>query len=85
MGQVDRVSAAKLAIDRSGDQLESATFPIAASDAFFPFKDAPKELIDAGVRCIIQPGGSMRDQETIDLCEQRNITLLHTGTRCFRH
>lgn len=85
MGQVDRVSAAKLAIERGGAQLESANFPIAASDAFFPFPDAPKELIEAGIRCLVQPGGSVRDQETIDLCEQRNITLLHTGNRCFRH
>ena len=59
--------------------------PVAASDAFFPFADGPQLLIDAGVKCIVHPGGSKRDQETIDLCAQRDITLFHTGTRQFRH
>jgi phosphoribosylaminoimidazolecarboxamide formyltransferase/IMP cyclohydrolase len=85
MGQVDRVTAAKIAIERAGEQLHSSIYPIAASDAFFPFPDAPMLLINAGVRCLIQPGGSVRDQETIDVCEQNKITLLHTGSRCFRH
>jgi phosphoribosylaminoimidazolecarboxamide formyltransferase/IMP cyclohydrolase len=85
MGQVDRLSAAKLAVERAGSRLESAKSPVAGSDAFFPFADGPKLLIDAGVQCIVQPGGSVRDQETIDLCAERNITLLHTGTRRFRH
>jgi phosphoribosylaminoimidazolecarboxamide formyltransferase/IMP cyclohydrolase len=85
MGQVDRLCAARLAIQRAGDRLVEASSAVAASDAFFPFADGPELLIDAGVRCIIQPGGSVRDQETIDLCQSRNITLLHTGTRCFRH
>ncbi len=85
MGQVDRVSAAKLAIQRAGDRLTSGKSPVAGSDAFFPFSDGPKLLIDAGVSCIVQPGGSVRDQETIDLCESNNVTLLHTGSRCFRH
>ena len=85
MGQVDRVSAAKLAIQRAGDRLTSGKSPVAGSDAFFPFSDGPKLLIDAGVSCIVQPGGSVRDQETIDLCESNNVTLLHTGLRCFRH
>ncbi len=85
MGQVDRVSAAKLAIQRAGNRLTSASSPVAGSDAFFPFPDGPKLLIEAGITCIVQPGGSVRDQETIDLCESNNITLLHTGSRCFRH
>ncbi|MBT4530170.1 MAG: bifunctional phosphoribosylaminoimidazolecarboxamide formyltransferase/IMP cyclohydrolase [Phycisphaerae bacterium] len=85
MGQVDRVSAARLAIQRASDSLREGTSPVAGSDAFFPFPDGPKLLIEAGVRCIVQPGGSVRDQETIDICEASNVTLLHTKERRFRH
>lgn len=85
MGQVDRVSAARLAIQRAGDQLSEAQSPVAGSDAFFPFSDGPELLIDAGIRCIVQPGGSKRDGDTIELCDTREVTLLHTGTREFRH
>ena len=84
MGQVDRVSAARLAIQRAGERLQHGP-AVAGSDAFFPFPDGPELLINAGVTCIVQPGGSVRDQETIDLCEQRNVTLLHTKERRFRH
>lgn len=85
MGQVDRVSAARQAIGRAGDRLGRSELAIAASDAFFPFPDGAKALIDAGVQCIVQPGGSVRDQETIDLCRDHHVTLIHTGRRCFRH
>jgi len=89
MGQVDRVTACRLAVMRAGDRLQSAAASdspaIAASDAFFPFPDGPELLIEAGVRCIVHPGGSIRDQETIDLCEQRGVTLMLTGVRHFRH
>ncbi|MBC8202421.1 MAG: bifunctional phosphoribosylaminoimidazolecarboxamide formyltransferase/IMP cyclohydrolase [Planctomycetes bacterium] len=85
MGQVDRVSAANHAIQRAGTALAKAKNPVAGSDAFFPFPDGPQLLIDAGIKCIVQPGGSVRDQETIDLCESAGVTLLHTGERCFRH
>ena len=85
MGQVDRVSAARLAIQRAGDSLTEAQSPVAGSDAFFPFSDGPDLLIDAGIRCIIQTGGSKRDADTIELCDSRGVTLLHTGTRRFRH
>lgn len=85
MGQVDRVSAAKLAIQRAGQRLQLSNSSVAGSDAFFPFSDAPELLINAGVKCIVQPGGSVRDDETIALCEERNVTLLHTGERRFRH
>ncbi len=85
MGQVDRVSAVKVAIERAGDKLAAANAPVAGSDAFFPFSDGPELLINAGITCIVQPGGSVRDQETIDLCQSRNVTLLHTKTRRFRH
>ena len=83
-GQVDRVTACRIAIEKAGDRLKIGT-AVAASDAFFPFADGPKLLIDAGVKCIIHPGGSKRDQETIDLCEQRGVTCLITGVRHFRH
>lgn len=97
MGQVDRVAACRLAIERAGDRLRSTpdsvrstqhtalSVPVAASDAFFPFPDGPQLLIDAGVKCIVHPGGSKRDQETLDLCEQRGVTCLITGTRHFKH
>jgi len=85
MGQVDRVSAARLAIQRAGDKLSTSTSAVAGSDAFFPFPDGPELLINAGVKCIIQPGGSVRDQKTIDICNANDVTMLFTGTRCFRH
>lgn len=92
MGQVDRVTACRLAIERAtpGKAIQNPKSKIqnplvAASDAFFPFTDGPQLLIDAGVKCIVHPGGSKRDGETIDLCEQRSVTCLLTGTRHFRH
>ncbi len=57
----------------------------AASDAFFPFDDGPRLLIDAGVKCLVHPGGSKRDADTESLCRERNVTLPVTGTRHFRH
>jgi phosphoribosylaminoimidazolecarboxamide formyltransferase/IMP cyclohydrolase len=84
-GQVDRVSACRLAIDKAGDRLRTAASIVAASDAFFPFPDAPELLIDAGVKCIVHPGGSRRDQETLDLCNRFRVTCLLTGVRHFRH
>ena len=58
---------------------------IAASDGFFPFPDGPELLIDAGVKVIVQPGGSKKDNETIDLCIKKDVTLLMTGVRHFKH
>ncbi|MHC5001945.1 MAG: bifunctional phosphoribosylaminoimidazolecarboxamide formyltransferase/IMP cyclohydrolase [Planctomycetota bacterium] len=85
-GQVDRVGAARLAVLKAGARLKESTRPpVAASDAFFPFPDGPALLADAGVRCIVQPGGSKRDEETIALCEERGVTCLLTGVRHFRH
>ncbi len=81
-GQMDRVTACRLALEKAG---ASALGAIAAGDAFFPFPDGPALLIDAGVRLIVHPGGSRRDQETIDLCAARGVTLLTTGVRHFRH
>ncbi|HEX8324851.1 MAG TPA: bifunctional phosphoribosylaminoimidazolecarboxamide formyltransferase/IMP cyclohydrolase [Tepidisphaeraceae bacterium] len=81
-GQVDRVGAARIAVEKAGERAKGA---VAASDAFFPFADGPKLLLDAGVTAIVQPGGSVRDQETIDLCNARGAALIFTGRRHFRH
>lgn len=82
VGQQDRMRCCKLAVDKAEKR---AANTVAASDAFFPFKDGPEVLIDSGVKAIIQPGGSIRDQETIDLCDRKGISMVFTGTRCFRH
>ncbi|MCC5828062.1 MAG: bifunctional phosphoribosylaminoimidazolecarboxamide formyltransferase/IMP cyclohydrolase [Phycisphaeraceae bacterium] len=81
-GQMDRVASCRIATQKAG---ERATGAVAGSDAFFPFSDGPQLLIEAGVRAIAHPGGSIRDQETQQLCQERNVTLLTTGTRHFRH
>ncbi|MEW2381593.1 bifunctional phosphoribosylaminoimidazolecarboxamide formyltransferase/IMP cyclohydrolase [Micromonospora sp. NPDC047707] len=83
MGQVNRVDSARLAVDRAGT--ERARGAVCASDAFFPFADGPKILIDAGVRAIVQPGGSIRDEETIAACKEAGVTMYLTGTRHFFH
>ena len=82
MGQVNRVDSCKLAVDRSGDR---AAGSVAASDAFFPFEDGPQILIDAGVRAIVQPGGSVRDELTIEAAKKAGVTMYFTGTRHFAH
>ncbi|TVQ64147.1 MAG: bifunctional phosphoribosylaminoimidazolecarboxamide formyltransferase/IMP cyclohydrolase PurH [Phycisphaerales bacterium] len=81
-GQMDRLTSCRIAAERAGALAKGA---VAASDAFFPFDDGPRILIDAGVACILQPGGSKRDQDTIDLCDKHNVTLVLTGVRHFRH
>ena len=81
--RVNRVDSCKLAVARAG--AERATGAVASSDAFFPFSDGPQILIDAGVRAIVAPGGSIRDDETIELCRARGVTLYFTGTRHFAH
>jgi phosphoribosylaminoimidazolecarboxamide formyltransferase/IMP cyclohydrolase len=82
MGQVNRVDSCRLAVSRAGDRARGS---VAASDAFFPFEDGPQVLVDGGVRAIVQPGGSMRDELTTALCEQAGVTLYFTGTRHFAH
>ncbi|WP_018830687.1 bifunctional phosphoribosylaminoimidazolecarboxamide formyltransferase/IMP cyclohydrolase [Salinispora tropica] len=83
MGQVNRVDSARLAVDRAG--AERARGAVCASDAFFPFADGPKILIDAGVRAIVQPGGSIRDEEVIAAAKAAGVTMYLTGTRHFFH
>ena len=83
MGQVNRVDSCRLAVERAG--AERARESVAASDAFFPFADGLQVLIDAGVRAVVQPGGSMRDEEVIEAAKAAGITMYFTGTRHFFH
>ncbi len=83
MGQVNRVDSARLAVSRAGD--ERAHGAVAASDAFFPFADGLQVLIDAGVRAVVEPGGSVRDEEVIAAANAAGITMYFTGTRHFFH
>ena len=82
MGQVNRVDSCRLAVERAGDR---AAGSFAASDAFFPFADGPLVLLDAGVRAIVQPGGSKRDDETIAAVRAAGVTMYFTATRHFFH
>ena len=82
MGQVNRVDSCRLAVQRAG---ERAAGSVAASDAFFPFADGPQILVDAGVRAIVQPGGSVRDAEVVEALEAAGVTMYLTGTRHFAH
>ncbi|MFI7618743.1 bifunctional phosphoribosylaminoimidazolecarboxamide formyltransferase/IMP cyclohydrolase [Nonomuraea terrae] len=82
MGQVNRVDSCRLAVTRAGERVTGA---VAASDAFFPFPDGLEVLAEAGVRAIVEPGGSMRDDQVIEAAEKAGITLYFTGTRHFFH
>jgi phosphoribosylaminoimidazolecarboxamide formyltransferase / IMP cyclohydrolase len=82
MGQVNRVDAAGLAVSRAG---ERAAGSVAASDAFFPFPDGLQVLLDAGVRAVVQPGGSVRDEEVVAAAREAGVTMYLTGTRHFFH
>lgn len=84
-GQMDRVNACHVAVAKAGERLTTGVPAVAASDAFFPFDDGPTVLVDAGVQCIVHPGGSKRDEDTIKLCDERGVTCLLTGVRHFRH
>jgi len=82
MGQVNRVDSARLAVTRAGDRVKGS---VAASDAFFPFADGLQILIDAGVRAVVQPGGSVRDEEVIAAAQAAGVAMFFTGTRHFSH
>ena len=83
MGQVNRVDSCYLAVRRAGE--ERARGSVAASDAFFPFADGLQILLDAGVRAVVAPGGSIRDDEVIEAAEAAGVTMYFTGTRHFAH
>ncbi|WP_448222771.1 bifunctional phosphoribosylaminoimidazolecarboxamide formyltransferase/IMP cyclohydrolase [Gordonia iterans] len=82
MGQVNRVDSAHLAVQRAGVR---AAGSVASSDAFFPFPDGLQVLIDAGVRAVVQPGGSVRDNEVIEAAQAAGVTMYITGARHFAH
>ena len=81
-GETNRIWPTRQAIERAGDKIEGA---ILASDAFFPFRDVVDECAKAGIKAIIQPGGSMRDRESIDACNEHGISMVFTGIRHFKH
>ena len=82
MGQTNRIWAAQQAIAHAGEEAKGS---VMASDAFFPFPDCVEECVKAGITAIIQPGGSIRDQESIDACDAAGIAMIFVGQRHFRH
>ncbi|KGM08731.1 bifunctional phosphoribosylaminoimidazolecarboxamide formyltransferase/IMP cyclohydrolase [Cellulomonas bogoriensis] len=86
MGQVNRVDSCRLAVERANTGGEErARGSVAASDAFFPFADGLQVLLDAGVRAVVQPGGSVRDEEVLEAARAAGVSLYLTGTRHFAH
>ncbi len=81
-GQVSRVDAVHMALKKGGEKVQGG---VLASDAFFPFRDSIDTIKDSGISTIIQPGGSIRDQEVIDACNEYGFAMIFTGTRCFKH
>lgn len=81
-GQMDRLASCGIAVTKAGPRARGG---FAASDGLFPFRDGPEQLIAAGVKAIVQPGGSKRDDETIAACQDAGVTMLLTGQRLFRH
>lgn len=81
-GQVSRVDSVEIAIRKSGNNISGS---ILCSDAFFPFRDSIDKISEAGIKAVIQPGGSIRDQEVINACNERGIAMVFTGKRCFKH
>ncbi|MDR0921530.1 MAG: bifunctional phosphoribosylaminoimidazolecarboxamide formyltransferase/IMP cyclohydrolase [Lactobacillales bacterium] len=81
-GQMNRVGSVKIAIEQAKDHLDGA---VLASDAYFPFADNVEEIGKSGIKAIVQPGGSVRDQESIDMANKYGITMVFTGVRHFRH
>ncbi len=81
-GQMNRVGSANIAFEQAGEKCKGA---VLASDAFFPFRDTIDAAAKAGITAVIQPGGSMRDQESIDACNEHGIAMVFTGVRHFKH
>ena len=81
-GQVSRVDAVDIALKKSGKRLDNS---ILCSDAFFPFRDSIDKISNTGISAVVQPGGSVRDQEVIDACDEHGIAMVFTGRRCFKH
>ena len=81
-GQVSRVDSVDIALSKLNDNLDGA---VLLSDAFFPFRDSIDKIAHSGIKTVVQPGGSVKDSEVIDACNQFGIAMLFTGSRCFRH
>ena len=82
MGQVNRLDSCRLAVARAGDRVVGS---VAASDAFFPFADGLEVLLEAGVKAVVQPGGSVRDEEVIAAANAAGVTMYFTAERHFYH
>ena len=81
-GQMNRVGAAKIAIEQAGEKAKGS---VMSSDAFFPMPDTVEAAVEAGITAIIQPGGSIKDQLSIDVCNEHGIAMIYTGIRSFKH
>ncbi len=84
-GQMSRLDSARIASIKAGHANLSLQGTAVASDAFFPFRDGLDVVVDAGATCVIQPGGSMRDQEIVDAANERGVVMVYSGVRHFRH
>ena len=84
-GQMSRIDSVRIAIEKAAAAEIPLDAAVMASDAFFPFADGPQLAIDAGVRAIIQPGGSKRDLEVVDACDAADVAMVFTARRHFRH
>jgi len=84
-GQMSRVDSARIASIKAEEAGLSLMDTAVASDAFFPFRDGLDVVVDAGASCVIQPGGSIRDEEVIQAADERGVVMVFTGERHFRH
>jgi phosphoribosylaminoimidazolecarboxamide formyltransferase/IMP cyclohydrolase len=84
-GQMSRIDSAKIAGIKAANAGLSLVGSVVASDAFFPFRDGLDVVVAAGATCVIQPGGSMRDDEVVQAADEHGIAMVYTGTRHFRH
>ena len=81
-GQVSRVDSVDIAMNKSGESIKGS---ILCSDAFFPFRDSIDKIAGSGIKAVLQPGGSVRDDEVISACNEHGIAMVFTGQRCFKH
>src|ERR671931_2301944 len=82
-GQMSRVDSVRIAVEKAGQANLDLRGAVMASDAFFPFPDGPQLAIDAGIKAIIQPGGSQRDHEVVEACEKAGVPMVFTSRRHF--
>jgi phosphoribosylaminoimidazolecarboxamide formyltransferase/IMP cyclohydrolase len=82
---MSRIDATRIAIEKAKNNVRDLQGSVVASDAFFPFKDNIEEIAKSGASCIIQPGGSVRDEEVIETANQHKLAMIFTNLRHFRH